>query len=343
MMAGFVTFLIRRAINAVFTIILMIFMIFVLIHVVAPTPIDLAKLVVSNPRVSPAELEQVARAHGFYDPIYVQFFNYLLQIFSGNFGTDLIYGTSELLQIQTFLPISLEMVLLGSFLGVLIGLYTGAIAAANRGGATDYSIKGLYLVTWAAPLFIVGVVFQLVFAFWLNLLPAQYYVDPLMTAPSTVTGFPLLDGLLAGNWAYAWSVIQHMMLPALTLGVASFGVVTRLTRASMVDALDKDYVKLAYMKGLTKRKVVYGTAMRNAMIPVVTLIALIFGTAVGGAVVIEDLFNYKGLGYFTVQAVGNLDYVAILAITIIVGVSVIAANFLADVLYGIIDPRVRLS
>ena len=337
------TFLVRRIINAFVTIILMIFLIFVLIHVVAPTPIDMAKLVSPNPRATLPDLEAIARSHGFYAPIYVQFFHYVSQILTGNFGTDLQQGVPEIDLIGQYLPISFEMVLAGSVFAVLFGLYTGAVSASNRGGATDYAVKGLYLVTWAAPLFVIGVVIQLVFAFWLHLLPSSGLVNPLLVTPPRITGFPLIDGLLAGDWTYAWSVLQHMILPSMTLGLASFGVVTRLTRATMVDALDKDYVKLAYMKGLDKRKVVYGTALRNAMIPIVTLIALIFGTAVGGAVVIEELFNYRGLGFFAVASVYNLNYVAILAITIILGISVIAANFVADVLYGVIDPRVRLS
>jgi peptide/nickel transport system permease protein len=341
--AGFVTFLARRAVNAVITIILMIFMIFLLVHIVAPNPIALARLVAPNPRASKQVLEVIAKDHGFYEPIYIQFFDYIKQVFTGNLGTDLLYGVPEIFEIERFLPISFEMVLAGSIIGVIIGLYTGAIAAANRGTAVDYGVKGLYLVTWAAPIFVLGVVMQLVFSFWLNLLPASGIANPLLAPPPSVTGFPLVDALLAGNWTYTYSVLQHMILPALTLGIASFGVVTRLTRATMVDALDKDYVKLAYMKGLTKSKVVYGTALRNAMIPIITLIALIFGTAVGGAVVIEDLFNYRGLGYFAVVSVYNLDYPAILGITIILGISIIAANFIADVLYGVIDPRVRIT
>lgn len=342
-MAGFIAFLARRAVNAVITIILMIFMIFLLVHIVAPNPIALARLVAPNPRASKQVLEVIAKDHGFYNPIYIQFFDYIKQVFTGNLGTDLLYGVPEIFEIERFLPISFEMVLMGSVIGVIIGLYTGAIAAANRGTATDYGVKGLYLVTWAAPIFVLGVIMQLVFSFWLNLLPASGIANPLLAPPHSVTGFPLIDGLLAGDWTYAYSVLQHMILPALTLGVASFGVVTRLTRATMVDALDKDYVKLAYMKGLSKSKVVYGTALRNALIPIITLIALIFGTAVGGAVVIEDLFNYRGLGYFAVVSVYNLDYPAILGITIILGISVIAANFIADILYGVIDPRVRIT
>ncbi len=225
----------------------------------------------------------------------------------------------------------------------MIGIYTGAIAAANRNRPADYGLKAVYLTTWSTPLFLVGFIMQLIFAYWLKLLPATGVVDPTFAAPVAVTGAPLIDALLARDWVYLYSVIRHLILPASAIAVASFGLITRLTRASMIDALDKDYVKLAYMKGLSKSKVVWGTAFRNAVIPIITLLALTFAFSAGGAVVIEDVFAYHGMGYFTVNAIYNLDYPAILAFTVIIGISVVVANLIADLLYAVADPRVRLT
>jgi len=227
---------------------------------------------------------------------------------------------------------------------VVIGLFTGAIAAGNRNKSADYVVKSIYLGTWAAPPFLVAFLLQLLFAYHFNLLPNTGLVDPaLLPGPSSVTGFPLIDALIAGNLTYFWSLVQHLILPALTVAIIGFGVVTRLSRASMIDALDKDYVKLAFMKGLSKRKVIYGTAFRNAIIPIITLVALIFGLSAAGAVIVEDVFNYHGMGWWTVQAITNLDYVAILGFTIVIGIFVIIANFVADMLYAVADPRVRLE
>ena len=328
--------------NAVITLILMMALIFALIHVVAPTPDDLARLY-TGAHLTPSQLAQIAHRLGLDDPLWVQFYNYVVNFFQGNLGTDTIYGIPELQVIERFLPITFEMVIIGSLIGVLIGVFTGAVAASNRNTRTDYSIKATYLVTWAAPPFLAAIVLQLVLAYYLNLLPPGNVADLTLVAPPAVTGLPMVDSLLAQNWAYLSSYLHHLVLPALTIALISFGSITRITRASMVDALDKDYVKLAYMKGLPKRSVVYGTAFRNAVIPIVTLIALTFGFAIGGAIVVEYIFAYHGIGYFTVDAVYNLDYPAILAITVIVGLSVIIANFIADVLYGIMDPRVRLT
>jgi peptide/nickel transport system permease protein len=330
-------------VNAVVTIILMIAIIFIIVHLVAPTPEDLARLYTGRVGNNPSFLAQVAHRLGLDQPLYTQFYNYVVGVFQGNFGTDTFYGVPEIQVIERFLPITLEMVVVGSVLGVVIGIFTGAIAASNRNTATDYSIKAAYLITWAAPPFLAAILLQLVLAYYLNLLPTSGVADLSLAAPAAVTGLPMIDSILAQNWTYLYSYLQHLVLPAITIGLISFGVITRITRASMVDALDKDYVKLAYMKGLTKRKVVYGTAFRNAIIPIVTLLALTFGFAIGGAVVVEDIFGYHGIGYFAVNAAYNFDYPAIIAITVILGISIIISNFIADILYGVMDPRVRLT
>jgi len=343
MVSRFLLFVARRAVNAVVTLILMMALIFALIHIVAPTPEDLARLYVSNPHFTQAQLAEEAHRLGLDQPVWTQFYNYVVNFFHGNLGTDTIYEIPEIVVIERFFPITLEMVVIGSLIGVLIGIFTGAIAASNRNSPTDYGIKATYLVTWAAPPFLAAIALQLFLAYYLNLLPPGNIADISMIPPHVVTGLPMVDSIIAGDWAYLVSYLRHLVLPAVTIGLISFGSITRITRASMVDALDKDYVKLAYMKGLPKRKVVYGTAFRNAIIPIITLVALTFAFAIGGAIVVEYVFAYHGIGYFTVQAIYNLDYPAILAITVIIGLSVIVANFIADVLYGMMDPRVRLT
>jgi peptide/nickel transport system permease protein len=336
-------FLARRAINAVITLLFLVLIIFILVHIILPTPIALARLYSPNPRATPQYLQTIVNRYGLADPIWVQFYNYATRLFQGNLGTDTIYAIPVATVLLQYLPVTLELVIIGQIVGVVVGLYTGGIAASNRNRAPDYGMKAVYLTSWGAPPFLVAVLFQLMFAYWLNLLPSSLVVDPTLPVPATVTGAPILDGLIAGNWAYMYSSMQHIILPALTIAVIGFGLVTRLTRASMIDALDKDYVKLAYMKGLSKRTVVWGTAFRNALIPIITLVALIFAFSVGGAVVVEDVFDYHGMGWFTVQAIYNLDYPAIIAFTILVGLSVIIANLTADLLYAAADPRVRLT
>lgn len=343
MVSNFAFFVVRRAINAVITIILLLALVFLLLHILVPTPTAMARVISGNPRASSGVIQSTIKKYGLDDPLYIQFFNYVSGVFHGNFGVDTQYHVPELVELQIFLPITLELVVVGQIIGVLIGLYTGAIAASNRNRAPDYGMKALYLTTWSAPVFLVGFVLQLVVAYWLGLLPATGVVDPTLGAPKAITGAPLIDAAMAGNWLYFWSALQHLILPAIAIALIGFGLVTRLERASMIDALDRDYVKLAYMKGLPKRTVVWGTAFRNAMIPIITLVALLFAGSVGGAVIIEDVFDYHGMGWFSVSSIFNFDYTAILAFTVIIGIATISANFIADLLYAVADPRVRLT
>ena len=318
-------------------------MIFSLEHIIEPTPIGLARIFAGNPKAPLSELQSIIKQYNFNAPLPVQFLDYLNNLFHGNLGLDSFYKLPESTLIAEYLPITLELVLVGLVVAIILGIFTGTIAASRQGGFVDKTIKVVYLVTWASPPFVVAFILQLIVAFDLGLLPSSGIVDPTLVAPHVITGFPLIDALVAGNLAYFWSVVQHLVLPAMALAITTFGVATRIMRSSMIDALDKDYIKLAYMKGFSKRQVVYRTAFKNAIGPIITLSALFFGTATGGAVIVEDIFGYHGLGFFTVQAIFNLDNVAILAVAIIVGISVILANLVADILYGVADPRIRLE
>ena len=333
----------RRTLNALVTLLFLILFIFVLVHVLAPTPLALARLYAPNPHVPPSDLQVIIKQYDLDAPLWVQFYNYVVDLLHGNLGLDILYKVSEVYLVAKFLPITLELVLTGLVIAVVLGIFTGAIAAVNRPGALDNGIRILYIATWSSPPFLVAFIVQLFVAYELGLLPSTGMIDPGLAAPPAITGFLLVDSLLSGDLTYFMSALHHLILPAFVIAVVSFGVVTRIMRSSMIEALDKDYVRLDYMKGYSKRQAAYGTAFRNAIIPIITLCALFFGTSTAGAVIVEDIFDYHGMGYFTVQAIYGLDYVGILAVTLVVGISVIIANFVADVLYGLADPRIRLT
>lgn len=335
-------FLVKRAINAIITLIVIIAIIFVLIHIIAPTPQALARIYLP-PKYTPTELNDTIKEYHLSSPVYIQIFSYIGSIFEGKWGYDPHYGAPELTLIGQFLPITLELVIPATIIAVLLGLFSGVFAASRKNKAGDYTVKGVYLLTWSSPPFLVATFLQLFIAYDLHLLPAHGLANPLLTPPKDVAGFPLLNALIAGDFQYFVSVLYHMVLPVIALAVISFGIVTRITRASMLNAIDSDYYRLSLMKGMSKRSANYKVALRNASIPLITLIALLFGLSVAGAVIIEDIFSYHGMGYFIVTAISNTDYIAILDTTLIVAISVIVANLIADILYGVIDPRVRLE
>jgi peptide/nickel transport system permease protein len=312
-----------------------------MIHIIAPNPLALARLY-TGPHATYTELEQVAKQYGLDQPLYIQIINYIINVLHGNLGIDPTYKVPVVTLIGKYLPRTLELVIPATILSVVIGLFTGAIAASNRNKPLDYLVRGVYLVTWASPPFLIAVILQLVIAYYLRLLPPTGTVNPVLTPPKPITPFPLLNAMLAGDWPYFSSLVHHMVLPVIAIALVSFGIVTRIARASMLDYMESDFAKLSLMKGLSRRKVVYGVVLRNASIPLVTLIALLFGYSVAGAVVIEDIFQYHGMGYFITQAIESLDYTSILGTTVIVGIAIIIANLVADILYGVLDPRVRI-
>ncbi len=336
-------YILRRVIYAMITVVILITFLFILIHIIAPTPVDMARIYAGNPHAPPSEITHIIDQYGLGLPIYEQILIFMKDIFTGNMGFDPIYKVPEIQLIGRFLPRTLQIVIPAIILSVIIGLFSGSIAASKRGKATDNTVKGIYLVTWAAPPFLTATVLQIWIAYGLHLLPALHMVNPTLTQPPDITAFPLLNSLLSQDWPYFFSMIHHMILPVLTLALISFGIVTRLTRATMLDIMESDFFRLSIMKGIRRSRAVYRVALRNAAIPLVTLIALLFAFSISGAVIIEDIFDYHGMGWFIVQSIYSLDYIAILDTTIIVAIVVIGANLAADLLYGILDPRVRLE
>ncbi|WP_291764922.1 ABC transporter permease [Caldivirga sp. UBA161] len=341
-MPSMAVYITRRIINMFITLLLLIAIVFTLIHVLAPSPYALARIWVGA-RVTPQALQAVIKAYGLDKPLYIQFINYVADVFTGNFGIDTMFKRPVLQVMATYLPYTLQLVLTGTVIALIIGVFTGAVAGAKKDTGTDYAIRVIYLVTWSMPPFLVAILLQLLIAYYLGLLPATGVVNPLYTAPKPITGWPLLDAAIEHDWPYFISMIRHLILPATSLALVSFGLTTRLMRNTMIDVINKDYIRTAIMKGLPERSVIYKHAMRNALIPIITIAVLAFATSIAGAVVIEDIFQYHGMGWFTTQALFNLDYPTILGFTFIVGISIMVANLVADLLYAVIDPRIRLE
>ena len=336
-------YFIRRLINAIITLIVLVLLVFVLVHVILPTPQAMAKVYIGGTHFSQADVNAIIERYGLNKPIYIQFINYLVNVFKGNLGLDTLYHVPVTVLLAKFIPITLEFVLIAIILQVFLGIITGSIAAMWQNRVPDWVVKALYLITWAMPVFLLATLFQFTFAYYLKVLPPFNIANPLLIAPKTITGFPLIDAAIEGDWTYFDSVLRHMVLPILAIAFAGFGVTTRIMRASAIDVLDKDYVRLAYMKGLSGWQVYFKHALKNALIPIITLVALTFAFAIAGAVVVEEIFIYKGMGFYLYESTVTLDYQAILSTTLIIGIAVIIANFIADILYAVVDPRVRLE
>lgn len=335
---GLLGFIARRAFNSVLLIIGTVILTFVLTHVVAPNPAHIW----AGPHASPSVIEGVVARYHLDAPWYVQLYYYLIDTFTLNFGVSPYFGQPVSTLIETYYPRTLELDFLAISLAIVIGVFTGAFAAAQQDKAGDYAVRGFYLLTWSIPPFLVAIILQYFLAYkWI--LPPGQMADPSLSVPHPITGMVTLDALIEGNWVFFDSSLVHLILPVLALSLISFGIITRIMRSSMLDVLKTDYVRTAIMKGVGNRRAVYLHALKNSLIPVITVIALVFAYTIAGSVVIEEIFSYTGMGYLITQSLYNFDYPTLIASTIVITITVVIINLIADIMYAVVDPRVRLG
>jgi peptide/nickel transport system permease protein len=336
---GLVGFVVRRAVYSVLLVMGAVVLVFLLTRVAAPNPAALW----AGPRAPPSVIQAVVTEYHLDQPVYVQLLYYLEEIFTFNFGISPFFKQPIASLVSLYFPRTLELTFFAMVLTIVIGVVSGAYGAAHQDRKGDYAVRGIYLVSWSMPPFLVALLLQFFFAYQWGLLPSSLLADPTMTPPRVITGFPLIDSLITGNIPFFFSALTHLVLPAIALALISFGLVTRITRSAMLESLRTDYVRTATMKGVGTRRAVYVHALKNSLLPVVTVIALTFTYVIAGAVVVEEIFGYEGMGYLITEAVYNYDYPTLIGSTIVIVVAVVIINFAADILYAVIDPRIRLG
>jgi peptide/nickel transport system permease protein len=336
---GLTSFLIRRTINMVITVVGVIFIMFIITHVITPNP----AVAWAGPHPVPSIVEAITKEYHLNDPVYVQFYYFMLAVFEGNWGEDPMYHQPIIQLIDVYFPRTLELTIAAMIVIIILGVLTGAIAAVRKNTPTDYTIRTFYLITWSMPPFLVAMLLQLAIAYSLKLLPATGLANPLLPPPKPITGMPTVDALLEGYWPYFWSSLRHLILPATALALVAFGIISRLIRNSMIDIASKPFIRTAIMKGLKERDIVFKHMLRNALIPAITVLALTFASLLAGAVVVEDVFSWTGMGWLLTQALYQQDYPLVMAGTFIVAIGVVISNLAADLLYAIVDPRIKLE
>lgn len=313
----------------------------------------LAWVVPSNPAIRwvgpKATPEQVARARlelGLDAPIYVRYLKYMRNFLCGKWGTSICSHQPVLRDIATYLPATLELLIWGMGIAVILGIPLGVISAAKANGPIDHVIRVLSIAGVAVPTFWLGMLLQLVFFKQLRLLPLGGRIDTITMVTSPVrkiTGFYLFDALITGNFTALKSSITHIILPALTLSAYPLGLAVRMTRAAVLEVLNEDYIRTARACGLAEIRVLFVHALRSALGPVLTVLALSFAYSLTGTFLIESVFNWPGLGNYTAKAILSGDYPAIMGITLLVAVFYITLNLLVDISIAFLDPRIRLD
>lgn len=290
----------------------------------------------------PKVIEQKRVEMGLDKPIVVQYFNYLRDLTRFDLGNSMIYDQRVSKPILDKLPATLELIIVGMTLTILIGIPLGAFAASKRRTSGDMGIRLYGIIVFCVPVYWMGLMLQLVFGIWLGWLPVAGRTGG-RVFPSLFdnTGFYVIDTIMAGNWSALGDVTLHLILPALTLGVVLSGVFVRMTRANMLDVLKSDYVLAAQARGIPDRKVVYSHALKNAFIPILTMLGLQFALLLGNALLTETTFSWPGMTRLLMERIYLRDYPTVQGCIVIIALMVCLISLLVDIIYAFIDPRVE--
>ncbi len=314
---------------------------FTLTNLVPADPVQaaLGERAAADPQI----VERFRAEMGYDQPIVMQYVNYLGRLLRGDLGVSNQSRVPVAEGLSNAFPATAELALTAMCLAIVMGLFLGAWAAVKRNKIEDQIIRALSLVGLSVPTFWLALVAFYLFFYRLRLVPGSGRLDPAISPPPRVTGMLVVDGLLAGRPEVAANAFAHLFLPASVLALFTLGLLTRFTRSSVLEVLDMDYVRAARAKGLPASKVMIGYVMRGALVPIITIVGLAFGSLLSGTVLVEKIFAWHGLGEYAFLAATKLDLPAVMGVGLVVGAIYIGINFLVDILYGVIDPRVRVQ
>lgn len=337
-----ITFLLRRLASSVVVLAGLSVITFLLARVI---PSDPAAAYI-GPRARPAEIERVRVQLGLDQPLPTQYLTYMRDMLSGDWGTSIATKRPVLDEILARLPASLELIIAAMLIALPVGLALGVLSARWQGRPADAGVRLVSIVGVSLPAFFLGLVLQVVFFRSLDLLPLSGRVDSDLRFShpiESITGLHLVDSLLTGNLVALADVSWHLVLPAVTLAAYPIGLIARMTRASMLEVLGRDYVRTARAYGLPEGLIHGRLALRNAMVPVLTVIGLTLAYLLTGTFFVEVVFTWPGLGTFAVKSIMGPDYPAIMGITLFGAAAYVLINLIVDLAQAWLDPRIRLS
>ncbi len=310
---------------------------FFISRVLPGDPVGLA----AGPQATQEIKEALRREFGLDQPLPVQYVTYVLDLFRGDWGQSLYSRRDVSADIAVYFPATLELTITAIVFATLLGVPAGMISAIYRSQLPDHITRVLALFFVSFPAFWLAMIFQLIFGLELNWFPIGRRLNALETPPEAITGMYTLDSLLRLDFGTFALSLQHLILPALVLSFGSLASITRITRASMLEALDKDSVRMERALGIPYRVIVTKYVLRSALIATVTIISLEFGWLMAGAVLVETIFDWPGMGLYAVESSLRLDFQPIMGITIVYGIVFSLINILADFIVGVLDPRIR--
>lgn len=330
------SYTVRRLLMLIPVLLGMSLIVFAIIHAIPGDP----ALTILGEKASPKALEELRQQLGLYNPWYVQYFDYLSDIVRGDLGHSLHTKAPIAEEILPYLAATAELTLVSMLFAVLIGVNAGIISAWKQNSWFDYMSMLIALIGVSMPVFWLGLMEQWVFAQELQWLPSVGRDNP-RDPVVPITHLYIIDAMLAGRWDQLRDVLEHLILPGIALGTIPMAIIARITRSSMLEVMRSDYIRTARAKGLGQFFVVYKHALKNAFIPILTIIGVQTGLLIGGAILTETIFGWPGVGRYIYTAIGNRDYPVIQSGILVIATIFVLINLLVDLLYAYVDPRIR--
>lgn len=303
-------------------------------------PADPAMLA-AGPDATPDMIATIRHEYGLDRPLPVQFLRYVEELAHGRLGHSIVTGHEVTRDLASYLPATLELVLLGMAIAVVVGMPLGMWAAVRRDRVADHLARIFAVSGMALPEFWIGLLLLLIFSGWLGWLPISGQLSIADAPPAPITGMILVDALLRGQFVVFLHALRHVILPAIVISLPALASVVRVNRAEMIEVLHSDYITAARAHGISRTRIIGLLALKNAMLPTLAMIGLRFGWMLGSTVLVETVFDWPGIGLYAVNSAVSADFKPVMGVTLVIGVLFMLANLLVDIAYGWLDPRVR--
>lgn len=332
------SYIIKRLFWALPTLLGVSILVFSMVHLAPGDP----ALVMLGEHASKESVEALREQMGLNKPLIDQYLMFIGNAVQGDFGTSIISGEEVVVEFLERFPATVELSLVAMFFAVTLGLFAGIISAVKRYSFFDYASMTTALAGVSMPVFWLGLMLIYFFSVELGWLPVsgrlgyEFYIDE-------ITGFYLIDTILLEEYDAFWDALKHLVLPAIALGTIPMAIIARMTRSSMIEVMKEEYIRTAKAKGCSRLQVIMVHALKNALLPVVTVIGLMIGTLFAGAILTETTFSWPGIGKWLVNAVYQRDFPIIQSTTLIIATMFIVVNLIVDLLYAVINPKIRLS
>ncbi len=310
--------------------------VFSLIHL---TPGDPARTMAGE-HASEETIQRIREKYGLDKPLYIQYLIWLKDALKGDLGRSIVSHESVTKEIFDRFPNTFELTLVAMLFAVIIGVFAGIISASKQYSIFDYTVMGIAIFGVSMPIFWLGIMLMMIFGVYLRWFPIGGRIS-MMVSIHRITGFYIIDSIITGNTEALLSTLHHLILPSIALGTIPMATIARVTRSSMLEVLRQDFIRTERAKGLPEKLVIYKHAVRNALIPVVTVIGLNFGLLLAGAILTETVFSWPGIGRYIINAVKMRDYPAVQGCVLFFAFLFVIVNLLTDILYIYIDPRIR--